>query len=160
MNPLVYKSRVVNFHGTVDVEGYKLKIYSLVSKQFDNSSFPSKEKIKQLLAPGLPNPELDTDHKVGFGILHWANDGLYTLTNTWYDANMLRMKAFKVNDFRLEGPEMISLDHLNVITCVWELEISKYERDAWVRSVLEKEPKVLTDEIINDYTKYGYQGYV
>ncbi|MCT4554265.1 MAG: hypothetical protein N4A53_06220 [Pelagimonas sp.] len=160
MNAFEYSPRRVSFLGTQKVGDHMLKIYSLVAPDYGTPPMPSPEKIESLLAPGLPDPKLDTDHKVGFGILHWAGDGLYTLTNSWYDANMLRMKAFLVDQFDSDTPRMDSLDHLNVITCVWELEIFKYERDLWVRSVLEQKPDTLTDEVLADYLALGFEGYV
>lgn len=160
MNPLEYTPRRVDFLGALTIQDTKLKIYSLISPKYGAAPVPGMEKIAQLLAPGLPDPKLEADHKVGFGILHWANDGLYTLTNTWFDANMLRMKAFKIDSFASDTPDMMSLDHLNVITCVWELEIYKYERDLWVRQVLAQNPASLTDEIVEEYLSLGFNGYV
>lgn len=160
MNSFEYAPRRVTFLGTQKVKNHTLKIYSLVAPDYGTPPLPSAEKIEDMLAAGLPDPKLDEDHKVGFGILHWAGDGLYTLTNTWYDANMLRMKAFLVDEFESQSPKMESLDHLNVITCVWELEIFKYERDLWVQSVLAQKPTELTPGVLNDYLSLGYQGYV
>tara|TARA_B100000700_G_C15062076_1_gene866554 strand:- start:4812 stop:5294 length:483 start_codon:yes stop_codon:yes gene_type:complete len=160
MNPLKYSPRRVEYLGLSDVGNHQLKVYSLKSPNYEKFALPTKQKIASLLLPGLPDPVLDTDHKVGFGILHWANDGLYTLTNTWYDANMLRMKAFKIDSFDSDKPCMHSLDHLNVIACVWELDIYKYERDLWVRTVLAREPTELTLEVLHDYFATGYQGFV
>lgn len=160
MNLFEYAPRLVLFLGTYTVKDHTLKVYLLVASKYEIPPVPDAYKISQLLAPGLPDPKLETDHKVGFGILHWAGDGLYTLTNTWYDANMLRMKAFSVDNFSGDNPTMESLDYLNVITCVWELEIFKYERDLWVHSVLAQKPEKLTKEVLHDYLKFGFEGYV
>lgn len=160
MNSFEYAPRRVSFLGTFPVKDHTLKVYSLVAPDYGTPPVPDADKITQLLGAGLPDPELEEDHKVGFGILHWAGDGLYTLTNTWYDANMLRMKAFLIDKFNSDTPKMESLDHLNVITCVWELEIFKYERDLWVHSVLEQKPAVLNDTVLKDYLSLGFEGYV
>ena len=160
MNPLKYAPRRVEYLGVSDIADHKLKLYSLTSLDYGRPAIPGPEKMQALIAPGLPDPELDTDHKVGFGILHWANDGLYTLTNTWFDANMLRMRAFKLESFDADDIEMESLDHLNVIACVWELEIYKYERDLWVRTVLAREPLDLSGSVLDDYFATGLQGFV
>ncbi|WP_136444101.1 hypothetical protein [Pacificoceanicola onchidii] len=160
MNSFEYAPRKVSFLGTHEIGDHRLKVYSLIAPSYGNPPVPSTEKIKELLGKGLPDPELEEDHKIGFGILHWAGDGLYTLTNTWYDANMLRLRAFLIDEFDSAEPKMESLDHLNVITCVWELEIYKYERDLWVRSVLEQKPAELTDAVLADYLSLGFEGYV
>jgi hypothetical protein len=160
VNPFEYAPRRVSFLGTHAVGDHKLKVYSLIAPSFGSPPAPSAEKIAELLVHGLPDPELEADHKVGFGILHWAGDGLYTLTNTWYDANMMRLKAFLIDDFSSPQPKMESLDHLNIITCVWELEIYKYERDLWVRAVLERKPAELSDDVLHDYLTTGFEGYV
>ena len=160
MNPFVYEPRKVEFHGVRNIDDHRLKIYSLFASKFGLPALPDDKKLSELLTPGLPDPKMDTDHKLGFGILHWANDGLYTLTNTWFDANMLRMKAFLIDNFEADEPDMKSLDYLNVITCVWELEIYKYERDIWVKAVLSKSPESLTPEIVDEYLTHGFRGYV
>ena len=159
MNIFEYEPRRVEFHETILVGDHQLKIYTLSSSKFSEVILPPKDKLVMLLEPGLPDPKLETDHKVGFAILHWANDGLYTLINTWFDANMLRMKAFKVDDFNFPQPKITSLDYLNVIACVWELEIYKYERDMWVNTVLRNKPRYLTSEITDNYLTYGLRGY-
>ena len=160
MNAFEYAPRRVAFHGTHQIGDHSLKVYSLVAPGHGTPALPPAERLQGLLATGLPDPELEADHKVGFGILHWAGDGLYTLTNTWYDANMLRMRAFLVDGFDGDTPDMQPLAHLNVITCVWELEIYKYERDLWVHSVLARKPDALTPEVLSDYLSLGFQGYV
>ena len=160
MNPFVYEPRVVEYHGNLDIDDHRLKIYSIRSSKLADLPFPDDAQVVKLLKDGLPDPELDTDHKVGFGILHFADDGLYTLINTWYDANMLRMRAFLVDDFMDANPQFTSLAHLNVIACVWELEIYKYERDLWVRSVLEKRPDALDETVLEPYFTYGLRGLI
>lgn len=160
MNSFEYAPRRVSYLGTYKIKDHTLKVYSLVAPDHKAPAVPDAAQLERLLAPGLPDPRFETDHKVGFGILHWAGDGLYTLTNTWYDANMLRMKAFLVDELDSDTPKMESLDHLNVITCVWELEIFKFERDQWVHSVLAQKPESLTPEVLSDYLSIGMEGYV
>ncbi len=159
MDLFEYAPRRASFLGAYPIKDHTLKVYSLVAQETARPA-PTADKISQLLAPGLPDPESKADHKVGFGILHWGNDGLYALTNTWYDANMLRMKGFMVDEFSSDNPKMKPLADLNIIACVWELEIYKYERDLWINSVLAQKPAKLTKEVLRDYLNLGFEGYV
>jgi hypothetical protein len=158
MNPFVYEPRAVDFHGVMQVADHRLKIYSLRAKQFENDPLPAEDNIRRMLEAGLLELALEADHKIGFAILHWAGDGLYVLVNTWYDANMLRLSAFLVDDLNSDTPKLTSLARLHVIACVWEMEIYKFERDAWVRDVLEHRPEALTDEVLEPYLGTGFRG--
>lgn len=158
MNPFYYEPRMVDFHGVMNVADHRLKIYSLRAPQFANDPLPPAENIQRMLEAGLLELALEADHKVGFAILHWAGDGLYVLVNTWYDANMLRLSAFLVDDLNAAEPKLQSLAHLHVIACVWELEIYKFERDAWVEEVLLQRPTSLTDEVLAGYLEAGMRG--
>ncbi len=108
-----------------------------------------------MLEVGLLDLGAESDHEIGFAILHWAADGDYLLINTWYDANMLRSSTFRVDDCDRDPPKLTSLAPLRVIACVWELEIHKFERDAWVREVLEKHPDSLTEAVLEPYFAVG-----
>ncbi len=158
MNPFVYEPRAVEFLGVVTAADHRLKAYALRSSRFARAPLPEPRAIERMLEAGLPDPVLEADHKVGFGILHWANDGLYVLVNTWYDANMLRLRVFSVDDLASPSPTMTALDHLRVIACVWELEIYKHERDAWVREVLAGRPERLEPEVLEPYLADGFSG--
>ncbi|SCC77987.1 hypothetical protein [Saliniramus fredricksonii] len=158
MNPLYYEARTVDFHGVMEVSDHRLKIYSLRAPQFADDPLPPAQNIERMLEAGILELALEADHKVGFAILHWAGDGLYVLVNTWYDANMLRLSAFRVDDLSVPEPQLESLAHLHVIACVWELEIYKFERDAWVREVLEQCPPALTNDVLAGYFEAGMRG--
>ncbi|MEZ5841969.1 MAG: hypothetical protein R3D02_16610 [Hyphomicrobiales bacterium] len=160
MNPFVYAPRAVDFHGTITAGDHRLKVYSLRSERFADASLPAADTIQRIFTAALPAPVLEADHKVGFGILHWANDGLYALVSTWYDANMLRLMVFLCDDLSKSEPVLTPLNHLNIITCVWELEIYKYERDVWMREVLAKQPASLTEDLIAAYLADGMKGTV
>ena len=158
MNPLTYEPRAVDFHGVLAVGDHRLKTYTLRAAQHAAEKLPCEAKLRRLLEAGLLDLAAEPDHKVGFAILHWAGDGDYLLVNTWYDANMLRLGAFRIDDLGSEPPRLASLASLRVIACVWELEIYKFERDAWVREVLEKRPESLTEAVLEPYFTAGLRG--
>jgi hypothetical protein len=80
-----------------------------------------------------PQPE---DHGVGFLILHYGMDGDYLLVSQWYDANMLKHWVRGAETGAGGSVTFAPLVQRDLIACVWELEVIKFERDAWVRTVL------------------------
>jgi hypothetical protein len=160
MNPFTYQPRQVTYHGVTTVGAHRFKTYAMRSERFAEAPMPSAEQIGRLFAQAIPSPSLEADHPVGFGILHWANDGLYVLGTTWFDANMMRLKVFKVDDLHSAVPQITPLDHLNIITCVWEIVVYMYERDLWVKEVLSKSPTQLDETVLAGYLSQGYEGAV
>ena len=159
-NPLTYEPRAVRFHGVLEVRGRRLKLYTLSAPGREPGALPPGRDLRHTLEAGLLDLGDEPDHGVGFAILHWAEDGDYLLINLWYDANMLRSSVFRIEARDARSPALASLAPLRVIACVWELDIYKFERDAWVREVLQKRPDSLTDAVLEPYLAVGLNGTV
>ena len=136
MNPLTYSPRMVKAFAPLDVCGRTLKTYGIFAELERRSTFPAAEWLRGHAESVLREPPQPGDHALGFLILHYGMDGDYLLVSQWYDANMLK--------HWVRGPEtdgegntaFVPLAQRDLIACVWELEVIKFERDAWVRTVL------------------------
>lgn len=136
MNPLTYSPRLVKAFPPLDLSGRVLKVYGMFAEPERCSTLPAPEWLQQQAASVLHEPPQEGDHPVGFLILHYGMDGNYLLVSQWYDANMLKhwVRGSTV------GPggsvAFTPLAQRDLIACVWELEVIKFERDAWVNTVL------------------------
>ncbi len=136
MNPLQYSPRQVIAFPAIQVKGRDLKVYGVFSSSERIAEFPDLSYLGDSVAELVSKCEGEDDHGIGFVILHLAKDGDYLLLSQWRDANMLQHQVYQgaVVERRLSG--MRSLAASAIVACVWELEIMKFERDAWVRTVL------------------------
>ena len=131
-----YQARFVASRVPVLVKGYRLKCYEM----FHDAARWKEASIGTDGWPGLLgkclSPTEDADeHKCGFAILHHARDGTYLLASRWFGGNMLKHEVFMV-----QGPagaaRLESIAASRIVACVWELEVIKFERDAWVRTAM------------------------
>ncbi|HWO68125.1 MAG TPA: hypothetical protein VNO31_49635 [Umezawaea sp.] len=136
MNPLTYSPRLVTALPPVDVRGRVLKAYAMFAEPERSSALTSPEWLREQAASVLDEPLEQGDHSVGFLILHFALDGDYLLVSQWYDANSIKhwVRGLEVD---AEGRTTVApLAQRDLVACVWELEVIKFERDAWVNTVL------------------------
>ncbi|MFF2808841.1 hypothetical protein ACFVT2_17000 [Streptomyces sp. NPDC058000] len=135
-NPLTYSPRLVKALPPVEVSGRTLKAYGMFAEPERSATLPTPEWLQQQAASVLSEPPQQGDHPVGFLILHYGTEGDYLLVSQWYDANMLKhwVRGSAVD---AEGNSTLTpLVQRDLIACVWELEVIKFERDAWVNTVL------------------------
>ena len=160
MSPFTYEPREVEYCGVLKVRDHRFKLYTLRAPSRTTAALPPEHILRRMLEVGLMDLAAESDHKVGFVILHWGGDGDYLLINTWHEANLLRSSVFRVNDYDPDQPKLTSLAALRVVACVWEFQIHKFERDAWVREVLKKRPESLAEEVLEPYFAAGLRGMV
>ncbi len=87
------------------------------------------------------------EHQYGFVILHQGEQAVWALNQIWVN-DILRQFVFFAP---LDEPTRFSqspMPGFNV--CVWELEVTKYERDAWVKHVMTNPAQSRFDEYLND----------
>lgn len=135
-NPLTYSPRLVKALAPVEVGGRMLKVYGMFKDPAHRSTVPEPDWLRHHIASVLREPLQPRDHPVGFIILHYGSEGDYLLVSQWYDADMLKhwVRAAVVD---AEGRMTFApLAQRDLVACVWELEVIKFERDAWVNTVL------------------------
>jgi hypothetical protein len=128
-----YKARHVRFVRREEVEGWRLKLYSIAL----NGKEPSPECVgatRDLAASGLPQPPVADDrYGVAFATAHDATSLYIALIYWWQSENELHQRIY----VSPKG-EPISFTQVEnqPAGCVWELAIVDFERRAWIEDVL------------------------
>ncbi|WP_373328644.1 hypothetical protein [Cronobacter turicensis] len=154
MNTFLYQSRNAVFHGVLELDARRLKIYCIASQSQAQQSLPDSERQRALLREALRDDHWPTDHQTGFAIFHFANDGVYLLVSSWCDANMLRHRVFMLSP---QG-HLAPLDASRIVACVWELAIIWHERNLWIQEVMAQ--ATLDPAGVQRYLTQGYEGWV
>jgi hypothetical protein len=144
-----YKKRPVRFLEIYQHEDWRIKIYSIsFSNEFvdTHSVAYAKENLAEWLL-NKNNYSFD-NYKIAVLILHEYRDGCFAIIGWWTDENMLQMHVYlaaneKPGEFKLFSDK-------GIVTCVWEMAVWWFERNAWIENVLMKAPKP-------DYEKYLLQ---
>jgi hypothetical protein len=136
MNQLTYTPRLVKALPPVQASGRVLKAYGMFAEPERAASLPEPEWLGQRAAAVLSEPAGEGDHPVGFLIMHYGAEGDYLLVSQWYDANMLKHWVRGTPLGAADSAEFAPLEQQALIACVWELEVIRFERDAWVNTVL------------------------
>ena len=94
------------------------------------------ELAKTIAAQTLPKPAVTlARYGVGFVIIHEAHAFNTIVVDWWEKVNELRHHVFRAAS---DSPESFAeITSSGEAVCVWELRIQAFERDAWLRSVLE-----------------------
>lgn len=143
-----YQTRPIRFIELYQHQDWKIKIYSISIK---NERFSSThiELAKQQLNEWLKlskNYPLTT-YKIATLIIHEGKEGCFAILNWWIDDNMLQNHVFVAtyknpNHFKLFSDK-------GIITCVWELAVIWFERNAWVEHVLKQSGQPNFDAYLN-----------
>lgn len=130
-----YHPRPVQSLSPILIDDYRMKRYELsVAEPAVDKTF-SDDNWRAFLAGCLPRNGDAREHRVGFAILHYAQDGNYLLVSRWYGGNMLKHEAFTLTQ-AANGWSLDPLLESRIVACVWELEVMSFERDAWVRTAM------------------------
>lgn len=134
-----YKKRPVRFLEIVECNNWKIKLYSISSKHnlVDSRTI---EYAKEQLPKWLEKTEiyrLET-YKVATLILHEGKEGCFAIISWWIYENMMQLFVYLATD---DNPTAFKLySDKGIVTCVWEMAVLWFERNAWVEYVL-KQPE-------------------
>lgn len=126
-----YSPRRTRMRSVSECCGWKLKVYEIA---LDESRIPHDVVNSALgfAAQHVVWPST-TSSKHGFVIINAGEQAIWLLVNLWMD-DILRQFVFCAP---LNQPTMFSvcpMDGFNA--CVWDLQVTKHERDAWVKHVM------------------------
>jgi hypothetical protein len=128
-----YEPRPIRFHGIRDVDGWRLKRYSIAfgGRPVD---WPAFEAASTLADAVLPRPAVAAGRVgVGFAIAHQGRTALYYVLGWWDNENELPLRIFVR---ALEGGAQWRVARGSESVCVWDLQVVAFERDAYVATVL------------------------
>ncbi|MFZ1688135.1 MAG: hypothetical protein WAU70_11970 [Flavobacteriales bacterium] len=119
--------------------GWHVKTYS-ISVHAERVDEDVVERVRQLLPGWLTNCTLYDlpTYRIATLIVHEGREGYFAIVSWWIDSNMLQTSVYFSTDpihrdFRLFSDN-------GIFTCIWEMAVLWFERNAWVECVL-KAPK-------------------
>jgi len=133
MNFTPYIARPIRYAGITDVAGYRLKRYVIL---YGGGPLREPEFAAgmRLAHESLPQPGIDLQRPgVGFAIAHQGNGVDYLVLAWWDNQNELPLRVFvrpqtPTGEWRpARGGESV---------CVWDLEVIGFERNAYVKTLL------------------------
>jgi hypothetical protein len=128
-----YAPRRVQFLGRAQPEGYRLKQYAITygGGPFRESDFAVGLRFT---FAALPRPAVtEARPGVGFAIAHQGNGADYVVLGWWDNENELPLRVV-VRPQSPDGAWRPARDGESV--CVWDLEVIRFERQAYVETVL------------------------
>jgi hypothetical protein len=133
-----YRKRPVRFLGIIEQDNWRLKLYS-ISVKSETVNPATIEAAKQQIPGWLNNAEIHAfdNYQIGTLILHEGKEGCFAIINWWVNENMLQQFVYfatygNLSEFRLYSDK-------GVFTCVWEMAVLWFERNAWVEHVLARQ---------------------
>lgn len=130
-----YRPRRTQFVGVREVHGWQLKVYVIFGQGAERQSADTAEVVDAALRYASNQVPWNDDRATPYGFItiHFGEQATWLLVDLWtrdilkhfvYCAPVTNPTHF------VPGPR----DGTN--SCVWELEVTKYERDVWVDHVL------------------------
>lgn len=132
-----YKPRPIRFLEIYEIDGWQLKIYSISTKNelVGEQLIENSKKNISLWLKNSENYKLET-YQIATLILHEGNEGNFAIINWWIDENMLQNHVYFSS---FQNPyDFKNYSDKGIQTCVWELAVIWFERNAWVKHVLKK----------------------
>lgn len=126
-------ARPIRYAGITEVEGFRLKRYIILygGGPFRDVAFEAGMKLAQ---ESLPRPAVNAERPgVGFAIAHQGNGVDYLVLAWWDNENELPLRVF-VRPQTPEGEWRPARGGESV--CVWDLEVIGFERNAYVKTLL------------------------
>ena len=136
-----HRPRAVSFLKTHEAAGWRLKFYGVADQE--ERPRPDLIRVAEALVPSvLPSPAVhggsddphDVDrYGVGFVIVHDAADYSFAVYDWWAGENEVHQRIFSSLPTRLGAMRPHPTPSIG---CVWELAVTDFERQAWLRHVL------------------------
>ena len=117
----VYRSRPIRF---LRLEG-QTKVYGIAA----HAELPRPELVEAAVGT------LDREGP-GFLIVHDAADHCFALIHWWANGNEVHQRILTAP---LDDPTALGPLETPAIGCVWELEVTDFERRAWIEHVLKRD---------------------
>lgn len=129
-----YQPRHIRPIALKTINSWALKLY-VISKQNDFVDHAAIESGLDYATRNLPWPTTNPlASKHGFITVHFG-DSIWILFDLWMD-DIVRHFVFRADN--VPNPNFTKGPDDGTSACVWELEITQHERNAWVDSVLSR----------------------
>lgn len=143
-----YQTRPIRFIELHEHQDWMIKIYSISIKServLSTHIELAKQQLNEWLKLSKNYPL--TTYRLATLIIHEGREGCFAILNWWIDDNMLQNHVFVAIH---EDPDHFKLfSDKGIITCVWELAVIWFERNAWVEHVLKQSDQPNFDAYLN-----------
>ena len=132
-----YKPRPIRFLELLTQENWQIKVYSISDKrEFVSAKY--LDNAKKNLSTWLEKSQISglETYQIATLILHEGKEGCFAIINWWIDENMLQHFVYLSPN---EESDFTFYSDNGIITCVWEMAVLWFERNAWVKHVLATE---------------------
>lgn len=130
-----YQPRSIRFLELIALENQRIKLYSISCKNSVADQIyidAAKEQLPHWLdakkITGLPVYETATL------MVHEGWKGCFAVVFWWTDENMIQLFAY-FSEYKTP-PQFRLISNQGLISCVWEMTVLWFERQAWVKEVL------------------------
>lgn len=163
LEPMPYQHRPVRFIELWrPIDGWQLKVYGINVDQNRNSDASVVDKhllaeAKATIASTLQRPGAtgNAAHGIGFMIVHQGILGNWIMLDWWSHEILWNQLLFRSES--ATAPDIVPVTN-GIIACVWEIPLICFERDAWVRLVLQAGQSVSRQEAVSAYLQTRYNG--
>ena len=127
-----YRPRETWIIGVRKFGEWQMKVYGIATSRSKLETTTVEAALtfaeKNVAWPGRRN------FRLGFVTIHVGEEGIWLLVDQWFD-DILHHFLFRAP---VEDPVNFAAVEGGTMACVWELEVTRHERDAWVEHVLSK----------------------
>ncbi len=143
----LYQKRPIRFLSVECCGEWKIKCYSISCKN-EYASERQIQAAKDRIPEWLLQAELTRypHYKVAALMIHEGRDGCFAIISWWTGGNMLQLFAFIADEQLPDQFHLIS--DKGIVSCVWEMAVLWFERNAWVEKVL-RQPE--NPDALNQY---------
>ncbi|MDN3023633.1 hypothetical protein [Streptomyces sp. S.PB5] len=131
-----HHARAVRPFGVHEVAGHLVKAYGIEAPGRAVEDVAAGLSIAEAHLAGAA---LRGSLGVAVLLVHAGGDGDYVLVHTWIEGDMSDLAVFVGP---VGGPEGLRPGRQGLAPCVWEAAVFAYERDAWVRHVLDGDGEI------------------
>ena len=132
-----YEPRQIGFERVVDVDVWKVKVYTITNKE----TFGAIDILEKAIG-WLPNwmgraktLKLPT-YEMATMVVHEGRDGVWTLLNWWIGGEMMQKLTFYTDFDEPDKFEILPSD--GSMACVWDMHVLTHESNSWRRHILER----------------------
>jgi len=131
-----YQIRPIRFIGLENFEEWTFKVYSISCRLEKANQLWIDSAINQFpIWIRNVNNTNKKNYRVATLIVHEGREGCFAIISCWVDENMLQLFAYFAGDIQKVDFQLIS--DKGLVSCVWELAILWFERNAWVNLVMQ-----------------------
>lgn len=161
LEPMAYQHRPVRFVELWQpTSNWRLKVYGINVDHTRNSEATVLDdtllaSAKATIASNVRQPEFmgKAAHGIGFMIVHQGILGNWIMLDWWSHEILWNQLLFRSDS--AAKPDIQPVTN-GIIACVWEIPLISFERDAWVRLVLQAGPGVSRRDAVNAYLESRY----